>query len=76
MEIWRNVVRHEREETHYGISGVAFADELEIDIISVEDVREEGCAGINGYDRENAYDVLLLIRTQVMQRMLHDMVER
>ena len=76
MEIWRNVVRHERKETHYGISGVAFADELEIDSISVEDVREEGCAGVNGYDRENSYDVLLLIRTQVMQRMLHDMVER
>lgn len=76
MEIWRDVVTHEREETHYGVGGVAFADELEINGISVEDVCKESCTGVNGDDRENTYDVLLLIRTQVMQCMLHDMVER
>lgn len=73
MEIWRDVVTHEREEAHYGISGIAFANELEIDSISVEDVCEKIGPGVNGDDRENAYDVLLFVRTQVMQRMLHDM---
>jgi hypothetical protein len=38
MEIGCNIMTHEREEAHDSVSGVAFADKLTVDSLSIEDI--------------------------------------
>jgi hypothetical protein len=63
---------HERKITRNSVSGVAIADKLEIYGIAVEDVCEKRSPGVDGYDCEDADNVLLLVRAQVVQSVLHD----
>lgn len=69
MEIWRDVVAEEREERGNGECFVAVGYDLEIDRMPVVPEGEERGRGINWYHEQDSYDMSLLIRLGIMDRM-------
>jgi hypothetical protein len=72
VKIGCDIVAHECKEARDSVSGVALADKLAVNSMSVENVGEEGGPGINRDDKEDAHDVFLFVRPEVMQCVLHD----
>ena len=72
VEVWGDVVAHEREEGRYGKGLVAVADDLEVDGVPVEAQREEGRSRVDGHHEEDSDNVFLLAGHCVVRRMHHD----
>ena len=71
MQSRLQVMAHEGEEASDGKSLVAVAQNLPVDGVTVEDVRDEGYDGVDGDHEEDADNVLLLPRLRVVCGMLH-----
>lgn len=75
MDIWGEVVAHEREEGCDGESLVAVAHELEVDRVPVVPELKKGGGGVDGDHEENADDLTLLARLGVVDGVHEDEVE-
>ena len=72
----RNIRAQQGEETCNGESLVTVSNDLKVHGLAVVKVAEEAHSAVDRDHDQDAHDVFLLRRFEVVQRMLHDEVER
>jgi hypothetical protein len=76
MEIRRNIVTHERKEARNGVGSVGITNKLVEYGMVVEDIGKKRGPGVNGDYGEDADDVFLFVRPEVMQSVHHYVPDR